>query len=181
MLDSASENEDFQDARCESDQSPPGYDSTTLRRAFGRFATGVTIVTTQTEAGPLAMTANSFSSVSLDPPLVIWAVGRHSRRFDAFARGRFQAIHVLADDQLDLCWRFSRTGTDFSGLDLRNNAEGAPLLPSALARFECEIVNRVNGGDHLVLLGRIMRLTVAEGEPLVFAAGRYGRLAAAGP
>jgi flavin reductase (DIM6/NTAB) family NADH-FMN oxidoreductase RutF len=155
-------------------------DAKALRRAFGRFATGVTVVTTRTETGPLAITANSFSSVSLDPPLVLWAIGRRSRRFGAFARSRFQAIHVLAADQIELCRRFSRTGADFSGLDLRSNEEGAPLLPAALARFECEIVNRVDSGDHLVLFGRILRMTLGEGDSLVVADGRYGRLAGAG-
>jgi flavin reductase (DIM6/NTAB) family NADH-FMN oxidoreductase RutF len=157
---------------------PSPDDPKTLRSAFGRFATGVTIVTTATPDGPVAITANSFSSVSLDPPLVLWAVGRHSKRFDAFASSRHYAIHVLSAEQADLCWRFSRNGNDFSGVGVGVNAENVPLLPDCLARFECEIANRVDGGDHLILIGKVLRMSAAEGDPLVFAAGRYGRIGA---
>lgn len=157
---------------------PKQDDTRPLRTAFGRFATGVTIVTTQTPQGPVGITANSFSSVSLDPPLVLWGIGRHASRFPAFAACSHYAIHVLASDQLDLCWRFARSGGDFSGLDITFNAEGAPLLPGSLARFECEIVSRVPGGDHELNLGRVLRMTAREGEPLIFAGGRYQRVVA---
>ena len=163
-------------------QAPPvlvsrADDARSLRNAFGRFATGVTIVTTQTPDGPLGITANSFSSVSLDPPLVMWGIGRHSSRFAAFAECRHFAIHILAIEQHDLCWRFARSGRDFSGLDLTFNDEGAPLLAGALARFECKTANRFTGGDHEMLLGRVLRMTAREGEPMVFSAGRYRRFA----
>lgn len=152
-------------------------DARDLRKAFGRFATGVTIVTTRTEEGSVGITANSFASISLDPPLVAWAVGRRSRRFRDFADCRHYAIHVLAADQHDLCWRFAREGRDFAGTGVEFGAEGTPLLPGALARFECEIANRVDGGDHQILIGRVLRTTVREGEPLVFSGGRHRRLA----
>ena len=156
---------------------PHADDTRPLRSAFGRFATGVTIVTTLTRDGPLGITANSFSSVSLDPPLVMWGIGRDSSRFAAFAECRHFAIHILAIEQHDLCWRFARSGGDFSGLDLTFNDEGAPLLPGALARFECKTADRFTGGDHEMLLGRVLRLCAREGEPMVFSAGRYRRLA----
>jgi flavin reductase (DIM6/NTAB) family NADH-FMN oxidoreductase RutF len=151
-------------------------DGRKLRDAFGKFATGVTVVTTKTPDGPVGITVNSFSSVSLDPPLVLWAVGTHSRRFPAFAACRNYAIHVLSAEQADLCRRFSRSGSDFDGLAVTSNPEGVPVLPDALARFECEIANRIEGGDHSILLGRVLRMSVREGDPLVFAAGRYGRV-----
>ncbi len=156
---------------------PHADDTRPLRNAFGRFATGVTIVTTLTRDGPLGITANSFSSVSLDPPLVMWGIGRNSSRFAAFAECRHFAIHILAIEQHDLCWRFARSGGDFSGLDLTFNDEGAPLLAGALARFECKTADRFTGGDHEMLLGRVLRMSAREGEPMVFSAGRYRRFA----
>ncbi|MER8366131.1 flavin reductase family protein [Mesorhizobium sp. M0306] len=143
-----------------------------LRNAFGRFATGVTVVTTGTADGPVAITANSFSSVSLNPPLVLWSIGRHSRRFEAFANSAHYAIHVLAEDQIDLCWRFSKSGTDFADLDLSWSEHGVPLLPRALARFECSVADRFPAGDHMILLGRVLELQTQEGLPLLFAGGK---------
>lgn len=152
-----------------------------LRHAFGKFATGVTIVTTRTADGPLGITANSFSSVSLDPAIVLWSIARESRRFEPFSGSRFQAIHVLADDQTELCRRFFRSGTDFSSLDVGIDRNGVPLLPGVLARFDCEIVNRVECGDHLVLMGQVRSFVAADGEPLVFSSGHYGRVEAISP
>ena len=156
---------------------PQADDTRPLRNAFGRFTTGVTIITTNTTDGPLGITANSFSSVSLDPPLVMWGIGRHSSRFAAFAECEHFAIHVLAIEQHDLCRRFACSGRDFSGLEFNLNNEGAPLLPGALARFECKTANRITGGDHEMLLGQVLRTTAREGEPMVFSAGRYRRFA----
>jgi flavin reductase (DIM6/NTAB) family NADH-FMN oxidoreductase RutF len=147
-------------------------DTRMLRNAYGRFTTGVTIVTTGTPDGPVGITANSFSSVSLDPPLVLWSIDRKSRRFAPFANCTHYAVHVLAADQADLCWRFAKNGTDFAGFDLAWNADGVPLLPRSLARFECEVANRVEAGDHLVLLGKVLELETQDGAPLVFARGR---------
>lgn len=156
----------------------PKDDAKALRHAFGRFATGVTVVTISTPDGPLAITANSFSSVSLEPPLVLWSISRKSRRFEAFRRADHQAIHVLGAEQADLCWRFSRSGSDFSGLALVQGRNGVPLLRNALARFECEIINRVDAGDHVLQIARVLGHTLGDGEPLVFGAGRYGRIEA---
>lgn len=147
-------------------------DSRALRSAYGRFATGVTVVTTGSSEGPVGITANSFSSVSLDPPMVLWSIDRHSRRFAAFATCSHYAVHVLAADQADLCWRFARNGTDFAGVDLAWNSHGVPLLPRSLARFECEVADRVDAGDHLVLLGKVLEMDTQGGAPLVFAGGR---------
>jgi flavin reductase (DIM6/NTAB) family NADH-FMN oxidoreductase RutF len=103
---------------------------------------------------------------------VLWSSGRHSRRFEAFANAGHYAIHVLAEDQTDLCWRFSKSGSDFAGLDLSWNEHGVPLLPRALARFECSVADRFPAGDHMILLGRVLELETQEGPPLLFAGGK---------
>jgi flavin reductase (DIM6/NTAB) family NADH-FMN oxidoreductase RutF len=161
--------------------SRASFDPKDLRGAFGRFATGLTVVTATGEEGPVGITANSFSSVSLDPPMVLWSIARSSRRFDRFVDARFQAIHILGADQMDLSRRFFRDGRDFSGLDTALGIGGVPLLAGALARLECEIVSRMDCGDHAVLVGQVRAMDTSDGEPLVFAAGRYGTLAAFSP
>ncbi len=148
-----------------------------LRDAFGRFATGVCIVTTTGPEGPVAFTANSFSSVSLDPPLVLWSPARASRRFGVFAAAPHYAIHVLGAEQADWIARFSRTGAGFDGFDHAVTGEGLPILPGALARFDCAAHAAYDGGDHAILVGQILRVSFREGEPLVFSQGRYGRFA----
>lgn len=144
-----------------------------LRDAFGQFATGVTLVTTTTAEGPQGFVANSFSSVSLDPPLVLWSPARASRRFAAFAEARFYAIHVLGADQAELLARFSRGGPGFDGLDHAVNAAGQPTLP-ALARFDCAAHAAHDGGDHAILVGLVEGFVIGQGAPLVFHGGRYG-------
>ena len=145
-----------------------------LRAALGRYATGVTVVTTQGENGPVGMTANSCTSVSLDPPRVLWCPARASARFDAFARADHFAIHVLTADQLALCRRFAGAGDDFSGLGDDTTPEGLPILPGCLARFDCAAHAIHDGGDHAILVGRVLRARLGEGEPLLFWRGRYG-------
>jgi flavin reductase (DIM6/NTAB) family NADH-FMN oxidoreductase RutF len=148
-------------------------DPQALRAAFGRFATGVTLVTTMGPQGPVGFTANSFSSVSLDPPLVLWSPARASRRFGVFAGAAHYAIHVLGTEQGDLIRRFGREGEGFSDLPHEMTAEGLPTLP-ALARFDCAAHAAHDGGDHAILVGRVLRVAVREGAPLVFSQGRYG-------
>jgi len=146
-----------------------------LRDALGRFATGVTVVTTSTPEGPVGITANSFASVSLDPPIVLWSIGRNSRRFAAFAECRHFAVHVLGAEQLDLGRRFARSGPAFEGLDHTLNDAGVPVLPGCLSRFECARMAGHEGGDHLIMVGRVMAAALRDGEPLLFAGGDYGR------
>lgn len=145
-----------------------------FRAALGRYATGVTIVTTMGDRGPVGITANSFTSVSLDPPLVLWCPARQSQRFAAFAAADHYAIHVLAADQIDLCRRFSRAGGAFDGLATGVTPEGLPLLLGCLARFDCAAHAAHEGGDHAILVGRVLRAALREGEPLLFWGGRYG-------
>lgn len=145
-----------------------------FRAALGRYATGVTVVTAQSPKGPVGITANSFTSVSLDPPLVLWCPAKASARFSAFTAAGHYAIHVLAADQLDLCHRFARAGSDFAGLDPGTTPEGLPLLPGCLARFDCAAHAAHDGGDHAILVGRVLRAFVRQGTPLLFWHGRYG-------
>ncbi|SNX67574.1 flavin reductase (DIM6/NTAB) family NADH-FMN oxidoreductase RutF [Cereibacter ovatus] len=153
----------------------PDADSRAFREALGRFATGVTVVTVLTDDGPAGMTANSFASVSLDPPLVLWSPARSSSRFDWFAGAAHFTIHVLDADQQDLAARFTRGGAGFDGLAYRANPEGVPLLPTPLARFDCSRHAIHDGGDHAIVVGRVLRATMRQGDPLLFAQGRFGR------
>jgi flavin reductase (DIM6/NTAB) family NADH-FMN oxidoreductase RutF len=146
-----------------------------FRDALGRFATGVTVVTTLSDQGPLGITANSFSSVSLDPPLVLWSPARASRRFAAYEAAEHYAIHILGEEQRDLCRRFSRDGLDFAGLDWTPNAEGVPLIHNCIARFDCIRHAAYDGGDHLIIVGRVLSAEIRNGPPLLFAAGNFGR------
>jgi flavin reductase (DIM6/NTAB) family NADH-FMN oxidoreductase RutF len=146
-----------------------------FRDCLGRFATGVTIVTAATPEGGIGMTANSFTSVSMDPPLVLWCPARASGRFPAFARARHFAIHVLSADQQEVALAFARSGTAFDGLALDVNAQGVPLLTDCLARLECETHALQEAGDHAIMLGRVRRAQLRDGEPLVFSQGKFRR------
>lgn len=160
--------------------APPGAPARAFRDALGRFATGVTLVTTEAAQGPVGFVANSFASVSLDPPLVLWSPARASARFPLFRDARHYAIHVLAVTQFDLIARFTRQGAGFEGLAHGRNAQGAPVLEGALARFDCEQIASHDGGDHLIILGRVLGFDLQEGEPLVFSQGAYGGFTQAG-
>jgi len=153
---------------------PAAGDGRAFRAALGRYATGVTVVTARGPEGPVGMTANSFSSLSLNPPLVLWCPATGSSRFPAFAEATHYAIHVLAADQIDLCRRFARDGRDFAGTGAEETPEGVPALPGCLARFDCAAEARHPGGDHAILVGRVLRAVTRPGDPLLFWGGRYG-------
>ena len=156
----------------------PGPDTMrAFRSALGRFATGVTVVTTQTDDGPLGITANSFSSVSLHPPLVLWSPAKSSRRFAPFTEAEHFAIHVLACHQADICGGFVTEGNAFEPLEWAQSARGTPLIDGCLARFECERHAVHDAGDHAIVIGRVLEATFEEGDPLLFVGGRYGRFA----
>ena len=155
----------------------PAFDPRDLRQAFGRFATGVTVVTALCEGGrKIGFTANSFASVSLDPPLVSWNYRRASPNLDALlACGHF-VVHVLAEEQRELSQRMAQPADDkFAGIALGSGYRGAPRLPGALATFECELWRTVDAGDHVIFLGRVVHYDHAEGQPLVFVNGRYAQ------
>lgn len=145
-----------------------------LRDALGRYATGVTIVTAPGPAGPIGITANSFSSVSLEPPLVLWCPARRSTRFPAFFAADRYSIHVLAAEQRELGLRFARSGDDFADTGITADAAGFLRIPGCLARFDCLAHERFDGGDHAILVGRVVQSVTGPGEPLLFWGGKYG-------
>ncbi|GGK35618.1 flavin reductase family protein [Salinarimonas ramus] len=147
-----------------------------LRTALGRFATGVTVITTRGPDGKReGLTANSFSALSLDPPLVLWSIKTSAASLPTFRAARAFAIHVLAHDQADLSHRFATPAQDkFAGLAVRDGLDGLPMLEGTLATFECALAQDVEGGDHRILVGRVRRASYGEGAPLLFSAGRYG-------
>ena len=148
-----------------------------LRDALGCYATGVTVVTTMTPEGPLGMTANSFASVSLDPPLVLWSPARKSARFPAFEAASHFAVHVLAEDQKDLSTAFAKTGFEaFAGLHFERGLGDVPLLDGCAARFECVQSAGHDGGDHLILVGEVKVFQSSDRAPLLYHHGRYAEL-----
>ncbi|NRB02506.1 MAG: flavin reductase family protein [Rhodobacteraceae bacterium] len=151
--------------------------SQTLRRAFGMFPTGVTLVTTHSAIGPLGMTANSFSSVSLDPPLIQWSIAKHSRRHDAFAQAQYFAIHILAADQIDIARTFSKDGTAFAALNWRLDDNGVPVIAGTSARFDCKTYATHLAGDHTLILGEVLNAEASDTEQsLAYARGRFAQV-----
>ncbi len=150
-------------------------DPTEFRKALGSFATGVTIITTRAADGtPLGLTVNSFNSVSLDPPLVLWSLANSSLNLDAFRSAEHWAVHVLATDQEELSGRFARRGADkFGGLELDHGIGDIPLLKGCAARFQCRTASQYQGGDHLIFIGEVLAFDRDETAPLVFHGGRY--------
>ncbi len=146
-----------------------------LRRALGSFVTGVTVVTTRNAQGePVGLTVNSFSSVSLSPPLVLWSLSLKAVSYEAFAQSAHFVVNVLAADQQELSERFAQSGGDkFQGLRFRDTGQGVPLLEGAAATFSCRTESRYPGGDHEILVGRVLAHETSERAPLVYARGRY--------
>jgi flavin reductase (DIM6/NTAB) family NADH-FMN oxidoreductase RutF len=154
----------------------PGFSTPEFRAALGAFATGVTIVTTRTADGvDVGLTASSFNSVSLTPPLVLWSLARSASAFAAFAACSHYAIHVLAADQLALAQLFATKGVDrFAGLNLRAGLGDVPILEGAAAVFECSNHSRHEGGDHVIFVGEVQRCTQqADAAPLIYHRGQF--------
>lgn len=167
------------------DPARRGESTRALRRALGAFATGVTVVTGLTPDGmPIGLTVNSFASVSLDPPLVLWSLRRASALVPCFAARAPFAVHVLQADQEWLARRFAAPVDDrFTGVPWRAGAHGVPHVDGVLARFECRIEAVHEAGDHLVFVAGVEAFRAARGTPLVFTGGAFRALAAdaAGP
>jgi flavin reductase (DIM6/NTAB) family NADH-FMN oxidoreductase RutF len=159
----------------------PVPDPGALRTVLGRFATGVAVVTAMTPDGPVGMTVNSFSSVSLDPPLVLFCIRRDSSLHAAFVTASCFAVNVLRDDQQGLSRRFAAAGTDrFAALRAPSDRTRPPLLADPLAVIECTTRLLVPAGDHEIVIGHVTAAAAAPGggaEPLVFYGGTYRRLA----
>lgn len=155
--------------------APARFDPRELRKAFGQFTTGVTVVTTRAADGrPVGMTANSFSSVSLDPPLVLWSLARQAPSLADFTAASHFAINVLAAHQHALSRRFSTPLADkFCGVACSTGTAGVPLLDGAIARFVCRNLRQHDGGDHLIFIGEVERYEHVDGPPLAFHSGYY--------
>ena len=156
--------------------TPDESSSRQLRDAFGKFATGVTVITAASADGPVAIVANSFSSVSLDPALVLWSVDRTARRFPYFDAADHYAIHVLAAEQQDLCTQVARNAHALNDLPHTLNADGVPLIDHCLARFECRRVAAHDAGDHVIVVGQVQRTEMRDGQPLTFYGGNFGSI-----
>lgn len=150
-----------------------------FRDALGRFATGVTVITCTTPKGPVGITANSFASVSLDPPLVLWSPAKTSTRYEAFMAAEAFAIHILGAEQTAMCGAFVKDGHAFEGFDSTTSEHGVPLLENCLARFECRRHAIHDGGDHSIIIGEVIAAEAREGAPLLFSSGSFGRFTGA--
>jgi 3-hydroxy-9,10-secoandrosta-1,3,5(10)-triene-9,17-dione monooxygenase reductase component len=146
-----------------------------FRAALGSFATGVTIVTTRSASGDdIGLTANSFNSVSLDPPMVLWSLARKSLSLPAFLESGFFAVHVLAATQEDLSVTFATRGANkFAGLEVARGAGGIPLIAGCSAVFQCKTAFNYEGGDHVIFVGEVQEFEHFNRPPLVFHSGRY--------
>jgi flavin reductase (DIM6/NTAB) family NADH-FMN oxidoreductase RutF len=154
----------------------PAFGADDFRTALAMFATGVTIVTAlDAVGGPVGLTANSFNSVSIAPPLVLWSLSRLAGSMPAFERGSHYAINILAAGQHALAERFASKEIDrFEGVAFHPGASGVPILDGAAAVFECFNRSRYEEGDHVIFVGEVERCARREGaQPLIFHGGRY--------
>ena len=149
------------------------FDSAIYRQTMGNFATGVVVVTGLVADQPIGFAAQSFVSLSLDPPLVLWSPAKASRRHLAFSQATHFAIHILEAGQEALCHSFARPGDGFKNLEWQTGAQSVPLFPSCLARFECSLYAQHDAGDHTIIIGHVDRFEKNEGTPLVFSQGAY--------
>lgn len=153
----------------------PADDTRAFRRTLSQFATGVTVIATNGDDGMVGMAANSFSAVSLDPPLVLWSIRKESKSVAAFLDHEHFSINVLADHQMELSALFGRPTPDqFSQVAWKPGKHGDPLLDGAIAQFECVTESVLDGGDHHILVGKVECFSRYEGAPLLFTQGQYG-------
>ena len=149
-----------------------------FRNALGSFPTGVTVITTKDADGNLyGVTANSFNSVSLDPPLVLWSIGKTSTSYQAFMDAEFWNVHILAADQQAASNNFASKGGDkFVDIDFLIAANGAPIVANCSAVMQCQTEHQYQGGDHIILVGRVLEFSDSGKEPLAFHRGRYASI-----
>lgn len=150
-------------------------DSNEFRKTLGTFATGVTIITTRARDGtPVGLTVNSFNSVSLEPPMVLWSLAKQSGSLPVFEVAEYWAVHILSAGQEDLAKKFARSGEDkFAGLTIEDGAWKTPLLTGCAARLQCKTSFRYEGGDHIILVGEVEYFEHSDLPPLVFHGGKY--------
>ena len=156
-------------------------DTKELRNMLGRFATGVTVITARDKSGQKhGITANAFTSVSLDPPLVLVCIDRNAQCYPCFEESKVFAVNILSHEQEAISRRFATKGIDkFEGLAWRAGPSGVPLIEGAVGHVECRIVEQYEGGDHTIYLAEVVTGSVSNDEPLLFFRGKYHRLGAA--
>ena len=159
--------------------SPNADNSRAFRNALGQFGTGVTVITAMTDTGPIGMTVNSFASVSLDPALVLFSLAKSSKRLEPFSKVHHFAIHVLAQEQFDVCNAFARSAQAFDACDWRTSPHGVPLIEGCLTRLECSKQTVHDGGDHEIYVAKVDHVMTTDGAPLMFFGGKLGSFATA--
>lgn len=149
-----------------------------FRDALGMFATGITVVATRAPNGePIGLTVNSFNSVSLDPPLIVWSLANTLPCREVFEACEYYSVNVLAADQMHLSQIFaSRSDDKFAGLEIDEGLYGVPLLKGCCARFECRNIARHPGGDHVLFISEVVRFDREAREPLIYFGGAYRNL-----
>ena len=151
-----------------------------LRNVFGAFATGVTVITTKDATGkPFGLTANSYTSLSLDPPLVLVCVDKKVDCYACFEQSKVFVVNILSEGQDQLSTRFATKGIEkFAGVAVRQGTLGVPLLEGAVAHIECTLTSAYEGGDHTIYVGEIQSVAASGDRPLLFFKGKYSRLLA---
>lgn len=154
------------------------FDPATLRNVLGQFATGVTVITTLgDEAAPVGLAANSFASVSLEPPLILWSLALTAPSLGAFRTHPSFAINILCEQSKDLAMNFSRSSdTKFTDIAWRPGLDGVPVLDAAAAVMECTVEQRIPAGDHEIYIGHVCRLASADKSPLLFHRGQFSQI-----
>lgn len=154
------------------------FDAVAFRNALGSFTTGVTVVTTHcTTAGDVGLTANSFNSVSLSPPMVLWSLAKSAFSVDAFKAAEYFSVHILSEDQQYLSNQFAKKGADkFSGLSVSRGPGDVPLLEDCSARFLCKTAYQYEGGDHIIFVGEVLNFSHRKKMPLLFFGGQYSQI-----
>jgi flavin reductase (DIM6/NTAB) family NADH-FMN oxidoreductase RutF len=151
-------------------------DASTFKAAMAKLASGVTVVTTRIDGEDHGFTATSFTSLSLDPPLVLVCAMRDHRNYEYLAKSQHYAVSVLsaADEELGLRFASSKVPDRFAGLSLERALTGAPILPSAIAWVDCRVRNVYEGGDHGIFVGEVVAAGAASGEPLLYFERQWG-------
>ncbi|MGH1360590.1 MAG: flavin reductase family protein [Burkholderiaceae bacterium] len=149
-----------------------------FRQAMGCFTTGVTVVTTLNAQGePIGLTVNSFNSVSMAPPMVLWSLAGESPNLQAFSQHPAFAVNILTVDQVDLCHRFASQAEDrFKGVRWSAGLHGVPVLANTAASFECINTRQIPGGDHEIFLGEVTHVSSSSALPLLYSQGRFGQM-----
>ena len=158
------------------DTTKPPVDGANLRRAMGRFLTGVTIITVCDAAlCPYGLTVNSFNSVSLTPPLVLWSLDKRNLELQTFKKASGFAVNIMSAEQVDLCYRFAAADDRFTGCNWHIGNFGQPVLDDALVSMECRHWAEYDGGDHVIFVGEVLSIVEKNGAPLAFFEGKFGR------